>query len=199
MGEQVFCIKFLTGQKDRDGQRPLSFANCGDLETHGQVIAVSPLFVKDGEDNRLTVKTILKQDVKSSSGKFQVKSNPARPGGIAAPAEIAECQGPASDAMRCHLWLGFHPNTPSLPLGIIKSTGIKFPMSKGPATFNVDLWLNPVTLLPVLPWAWTYTEIKAITKSGEEFFCVGAQSYGPLGPIPSDMGTDSFDGKVLLV
>lgn len=173
-GEKVFCIKMSTGQKGKDGRRPLSFSDCGDLETRGQVVGVSPTFVNDGEDNRLIVKTILKQDVESSSGKFHVKSRPAIPRGIAAWADLAECRGPASDTMRCHLWLGLHPNTPSLPLGTIKSTGIKFPMSKGPATFNVELWLNPVTLLPLLPWAWTYTEIKAITKSGEEYFCVGA-------------------------
>jgi hypothetical protein len=72
-------------------------------------------------------------------------------------------------------------------------------MSKGPTTFNVELWLNPVTLLPLLPWAWTYTEIKAITKSGEEYFCVGAQSFSFLGPLAADMSADSFDANVLLV
>merc|ERR1712178_384178 len=91
-GEQVFCVKMITGRKGKDGQRPLSFVDCGDLETAGQVVGVSPSFVKDGEDNRLTVKTILKQDVKSSSGKFQVKSRPTSPGGILSWGNLAECQ-----------------------------------------------------------------------------------------------------------
>lgn len=198
-GEKVFCIKMVTGQKGKHGRRPLTFADCGDSETHGQVVGVSPLSVKDGEDNQLIVKTTLKQDVKSSSGKFYVQSQFARPVGPASFANLAECRGPASDEMRCHLWLGLHPNTPSLPLGTIKSTGIKFPMAKGPSTFNVELWLNPVTMVPLSLYAWTYTEIKAITKSGEDFFCVGAQSWGPLGPMAADMGADSVDANVLLV
>jgi len=173
-GERVFCVKVFTGKADKRGVRPLTYKDCGDSQTHGRIVALFPSFLNHGASTRVTVKAIIDREVKSSSGKYHIEGHTSKTASILSWDTLADCSGAAGEKMPCHLRLGLYPGTPSLPLGTIKSDGMKFPVWKGSRhSFNLELSLNP--LIPSF-LAMTYTRIRASTKSGEEFFCFEAQT-----------------------
>merc|ERR1719183_1769781 len=173
-GERVFCVKVFTGKADKRGVRPLTYKDCGDSQTHGRIVGLFPSFLNHGASTRVTVKAIIDREVKSSSGKYHIEGHTSKTASIASWDTLADCSGAAGEKVPCHLRLGLYPGTPSLPLGTIKSDGMKFPVWEGSGhSFNLELSLNP--LIPSF-LAVTYTRIRASTKSGEEFFCFEAQT-----------------------
>jgi len=163
----------FAGKKDKDGVRPLSYRDCGDSRTHAQILGMFPMFLKEGQGTRLTVKAVLGSNIGVSSGKFFVENVGSMAPSVTTFANLAHCSGTAGEKMACPLKLGVWPGTPSLPLGSIGYSGMNFPIWKGPTTFNLELFLNP--LIPELLGS-TSTRLRAYTKSGVEFFCLEAQS-----------------------
>lgn len=164
-GEKVFCFKIYQGKRDSSGMRALKYKDCGDLQTHGRIVELFPLSLKDGASTRLNIKAILDTSVKSAVGQYHVKTVTSTLPWVTALGNFGDCFGDAGEPIPCHLSLG----VPFLPLGTIKYTGMQFPMQKGPMSFNVDLSLNP--LIP--SWfAYTWTRFMASTPDGETFFCL---------------------------
>jgi hypothetical protein len=164
-GETVFCMKVWQGAIQAGGVRPLTYQDCGDSQTHGKVVGLQPLFVKDGEKARVHAKVILGTAVNAASGTVHVESTMSI-------GDLASCSGDAAYPRSCPLHFMYNIKILPMwfiPIGTLKYRGVQFPIRKGPASVFVDLWLDP--LIPS-EMVCTTTRFKASTKSGKNFVCV---------------------------
>merc|ERR1711871_577494 len=173
-GDKIFCIRLFAGKKDKHGARPLSFRDCGDSQTSAKILKVLPDFLKDGDEGtEVTIKAVLHSSIASPEYTTFVENLGSMNPDLITPFNLADCSGAAGEKLACSLKLGLWPKTPYLPLGSIKSSGMNFPIFKGPTSFDLELFLN--SLVPEF-FALTTTRIRASTKSGVEFLCVEVQS-----------------------
>jgi hypothetical protein len=198
-GETVFCMKVWQGAIQAGGVRPLTYQDCGDSQTHGKVVGLQPLFVKDGEKARVHAKVILGTAVNAASGTVHVESTMSI-------GDLASCSGDAAYPRSCPLHFMYNIKILPMwfiPIGTLKYRGVQFPIRKGPASVLVDLWLDP--LIPS-EMVCTTTRFKASTKSGKNFVCVDVHTNADsefcqnfLGPIGAHAGIPQLANRAPLL
>ena len=80
------------------------YKDCGDLQTHGRIVELFPLSLKDGASTRLNIKAILDTSVKSAVGQYHVKTVTSTLPWVTALGNFGDCFGDAGEPIHSS-WL----------------------------------------------------------------------------------------------